>query len=310
MKMFNDYYVLHSSTNNWKEKFQKNPEGKKCRFCRKAYPHVEFEKKPHVLPELFGKNNITSNFECDNCNKKAQKYETDVATMINHNLTLLNLKSKHKVPNFQSIKHGYDKSTTLETLRNQRVFNFEQNLDDFQIDRENKTFAVNFRTKVFSPFSVYKIFLKMGISLLSNDEIQQNRHYLEFYDSETPIYNGMQVWRVFKYRILTRYFEKPSINLYRAKNTLVENNAFPEYVLIIHFANIVYQFFLPLSNKNILENDGKGTLYLELFPFPVYEYIDKLTNGFSIDFLDLDETKKMSINDNIQLSFKDIVSVK
>lgn len=68
-----DHYELYKSTSGHKDFYKKNPTGKKCRFCNKSYPDVSFKNIPHIIHELFGRNNIASNFECDNCNQKISK---------------------------------------------------------------------------------------------------------------------------------------------------------------------------------------------------------------------------------------------
>ena len=276
MESFLNYYELIKSTNDFKSVFTKEQSGKTCRFCNQSFPIVSFTNTPHIMPELFGRNNMTSNFECDECNKRFQKFETDTSTMIQHYVSLLNIKTKKGVPTFQSIKNEEHYSTTLKSINNQLNLNFRTNLTDFKSNEEDKTLTVNFRTKKFSPFSVYKTFLKIGISLLTDEELKENNHYIDFLDSEEPIMNGMQVWNSYRYMLKTKYYTTPIAYLYKAKKTLIENEVFPEYVLLICFSNMIFQFFLPISNKNIQEYNKQDKLRIELFPSFLYDDINKL----------------------------------
>ncbi|MBS1509369.1 MAG: hypothetical protein JST86_00895 [Bacteroidetes bacterium] len=298
MESFFDFYNLHKSTDDLTDSYSKTPATKKCRFCQKAYPDVLFDKIPHVIPEFFGRNSVTSNFECDECNKLFQAYETDTATMIQHYLALLNIKSKKGVPVFQSKKDQGSYSTTL----NNRNLYFGTNAEDYQFDDEQKTLTVNFRTKKFRPFSVYKIFLKMGISLLTEEELNENSHYLYFLNSKEPIDNGLQIWTAHRYMFKTKYYQTPKINLYKAKQTLIDKSEFPEFVLLINFANIVIQFFMPISKRNMEEHKYEHQLRLELFPAFV---LDDITRLKQIDtyYFDLMETEKVSITDKVVLHY-------
>lgn len=298
IESFFDFYDLHKSTDDFTDTYSKISANKKCRFCQRVYPDVTFDKIPHVIPELFGRNNVTSNFECDECNKLFQFYESDTATMIQHYLALLNIKSKKGVPVFQSKKDQGSYSTTL----NNRNLNFGMNVEDYHFNDEEKTLTVNFRTKKFRPFSIYKIFLKMGISLLTEDELEENSHYLDFLNSEEPIDNGLQVWTTYRYMFKSKYHLIPKINLYKAKHTLLDKSEFPEYALLINFANIVIQFFLPISKKNIDEHKFEHELRLELFPAFVLDDITRLKR-IETYYFELKETAKVSITDTVVLHY-------
>lgn len=308
MDYFLTYYELHRSSNDLIDKYRKDPIDKKCRFCGKSYPEVSFSAIPHIIPELFGKNSITSNFECDSCNTKFQRYECDVATMAQHYLSLLRIRTKHGVPTFQSHKKQREQSTTLKVDRNTLRLDFGHNLSDFKYDHENKLFLVKFRTKNFRFYNVYKVFLKMGISLLSDDEILDNEHFLDFLDSDEPIENGMQIWMAYRYILKTKYSLSPKIDLYKAKNVVVGTDEFPEYILLISFANVMFQFCLPISIKNMEVHEKRNTLRYELFPFFVLDGITTIDmDEFKPEMFDLSLTEKGSFEDVVAFKYDKII---
>lgn len=49
-----------NSTEKFERNFIKNIE-KTCKFCSKTTKETTFKNVPHIIPELFGKNNFTSN---------------------------------------------------------------------------------------------------------------------------------------------------------------------------------------------------------------------------------------------------------
>lgn len=308
MDYFLTYYELHRSSDDLIDKYRKDPTGKKCRFCGKAYPDVSFSAVPHVIPELFGKNNVTSNFECDNCNTRFQRYECDVATMAQHYLSLLRISTKHGVPTFQSHKKQGEQSTTLKVDRNTLRLDFGHNLSDFKYDHENKLFLVKFRTKNFKFYHVYKVFLKMGISLLTDEEIIDNEHYLDFLDSDEPIANGMQIWMAYRYVLKTKCSLSPKIDLYKAKDVVIGTDEFPEYILLISFANVMFQFCLPISTKNMEVHEKRNTLRYELFPFFVLDGITTFNiDEFKPEMFDLSLTEKGSFEDVVAFKYDKMI---
>ena len=92
---FIDKYEQISSTNDFKGKFN-NTFDKVCKFCLKTSKEATFKNIPHVIPELLGRNNYTSNDECDNCNKLFGTYESDLANYISPYQTLIGQKTKTK----------------------------------------------------------------------------------------------------------------------------------------------------------------------------------------------------------------------
>ncbi len=292
------HYDLLRSTDDITTRFTKNLRDKTCRFCNKKSPDVSFDTIPHIIPQLFGRNNLTSNFECDNCNRQFQKCESDTSNMIQHYLGLLRIKTKNGIPVFQSNKSSTEESTFLRSVNNSIKLDFGTNLKDFEFDEENKTLTVKFRTKHFKPFSVYKTFLKMGISLLSDEEISGNSHYLEFLNSDEPIKNGMQYWTAHRYMLKSKMHVQPKVNLYKAKTTINGNRVYPEYMILINFSNIIFQFFLPVSSKNINEFDKANQLRIELFPSFLLEDLTRL-RAIEMYNLDLSETNKIWITDKV-----------
>lgn len=302
MRSFFDFYELLQSSFDLTEKYVKDPEGKVCRFCLKSYPDVSFANLPHIVPELFGRNSSSSNFECDECNSKFQKNESDVSTMIQHYLAMTGVKSKKGVPNFQSQKDTDSYSTRAKRTDRHLNLNFGNNLDDFKFDEDAKTLAVFFRTKKFRPFSVYKILLKIGISLLPEEELNINNHFRDFLNAVEPIRNGMQIYTASRYMLRTGYVQIPNAQLYKAKETLIGNTVYPEYVIVINFANIILQMCLPIAFKNHSIHDPSQNLVFEMFPSFAREDIRRLSKIEMFQF-EMDDTRKVSITDKIILHY-------
>lgn len=92
---FLEKYQQLTTTKDFENKFKRNIK-KVCKFCSKTSNETTFLNTPHVIPELFGKNNYTSNYECDECNKLFSYFETDIANFISPYQTLIGQKTKKK----------------------------------------------------------------------------------------------------------------------------------------------------------------------------------------------------------------------
>lgn len=299
----NNYKLINSSDNiiPFKRKNQKV-----CRFCKKTSPEVSFNTVPHIIPELFGKNNITSNFECDNCNNTFQLYESSLSTLVLPYITLLGIRTKNKIPSFQSSKKNGKKATLMRIRDNVREFNFQNNLDDIKIDYSENKCTIIFRTKKFVPFHIHQILLKISISLLPESDLTENKHYLDHLFCKEPLNNGTEMPELWRYQLGNKIFKKPSAKLFKAKEVLVDRKEFPEYFLILVFGNIVFQYFLPLSKKNKRIHNKSNNISFEIFP-AFYWNISKI-NKIEYNTFDILETRKVTIDEKIDLTFDKIQS--
>ncbi|MDX2306309.1 MAG: HNH endonuclease [Microscillaceae bacterium] len=301
MKGFLDYYDLVSQTSDQSQ--FKNNVHKVCRYCGKSSLETSFKTIPHIIPELFGKNSHTRNNECDACNQKFQLYESHTATFIQPFLTLYGVSTKKGIPEFQSRKNLGEKSTKLKVIDGKREFKVMNNLDDFKYFGKNGI-RLTLRTRHFIPFYIYKLFFKIGISLLPDSEVEDNKHYLELLSLSEPISDGLQFYSIWRYTMSSKIFLNPQAQLYKAKSIVINQNEFPEYVLMVQTGNLIYQFFLPISLKNIEFHNTSNFLILELFPSFIHEadkFIKlKSLKKIDIKHLDLSITKKICFDEVIE----------
>ena len=80
-----------------------NDEVRMCRFCGLGEPDVTFRKIAHAIPEFLGNKIITSQNECDSCNKKlADEYEDHLAKWFGPLRAVSQIKGKNGVPTYAS----------------------------------------------------------------------------------------------------------------------------------------------------------------------------------------------------------------
>lgn len=298
---FSDY-ELAGSTDSL-ENYHDNFNQKFCRFCGRSYPEVSFRTKPHLLPELFGRNKFLSNNECDLCNASFKSCETDMANFIAPYMAFYGILTKRGVPVFQSRKAPYQEATTLRAEGEERQMYFGNNLDDFAYDEERQSFSFTLKTKKFSSYALYKVLLKIGIALMPEAQFMNNRYYLQFLRSEEPIKNGMQHWNLYRFVRPGMMVTEPSALLYRAKQVIAYGMELPEYCLVIKFANMIFQMFLPVSINNLQQHDPHRDELRWWFPGFVGQPFHTISES-KIEVIDLSEVEKGAIDEAMTVYYE------
>lgn len=299
---FWEKYSLISDSDSFADNSDKP---KKCKFCKNQEPTVSFNNVPHVIPELLGSNSITYKNECDTCNSTFSKYESHLAIFLRPYLTLNNVKGKKRIPKFHSRKDG--KGTITEVISSEegkRELYFNQNLDDFEIDEENKVMHVNFRKSPFKPRHVYKAIARIGISLLPESQLSFYEHVCEWLKINNDDFINF-LPHAFITVMTRKKFNSPFANLYKAKNLVKDNEEMPDLTLVLGFSNVVIQLFIPYSTEFDRIHDSNRNLSVNLFPAFAW---DDLQNKSSIRIasVDLSSNETISQDQKISFSFRDI----
>lgn len=264
---FDEVYTLIGSS----ETLPNNvPDTRICRFCGKNGDDVAFKKVAHACPELLGQNNLVIYDECDSCNEKFSKYESHLSKFFLPYLSIVGVKGKKKIPNFQSRKDNDDENTrtSLRYTDEGKINLFLNSLDDYNVDIENKTMSIRFRNPAIKPIYVYKSLLKVALSFLPQNKIQKYQllfDWLQNENTEIVFFSSL-----FITKLTHKKFGKPFVQLYEANNIFTDKGFHPELTLVINFANIIAQIYLPLSESfDYPKSDGKSPT-LELYPAFIY----------------------------------------
>jgi hypothetical protein len=297
-------YELYSDSNQFIGQYDFRSVDKVCRFCTESFPKVQFNNIPHLVPELFGENNTSSNFECDDCNKKFSVYESHTASFIQHHLTVLGKKSKQKIPIYQSKRDPDGNFTRME--RDDSVLKVNTYIANGDIKFHTGKGVIQFTTKPFVPFYVYKVLLKIGIALLKDDDLRLNNHFLDYLTLKEPNDDVVDFYTAHKYINTTLMFERPRAVLFRAKNMVFDEYNFPEYILVLYFANVALQLFLPMSANNKEIHTAERGLYFHIFPIPLLNFTNNV-NQDSVDSFDLRSVDKSRLTDYVHFCYDPIL---
>lgn len=267
--------------------------GKKtCKFCGQSSDETTFKTKPHVIPELLGKNNFTSNEECDSCNELFGRFESSFANYISPYQTLIGQRTKNKIPKFQSRKEGREQSTTIVNNAGGPNINFGRNLSDFVYDYENNILSIKLKKKKFNPIHVYKGLVKIGMSLCPAKEIANYQKTLKWLRMDEENLGQRMVYDIpltlFRTRFSSKHFSKPSATLYKRVSDFTSNIYRPNLCLVVNSGILVFQIFIPFCKET--ENIDLTKFSFEPTIFPAFIFDLKFPAGqkeMKIDIADL-----------------------
>lgn len=229
----------------------------RCRFCGKTTPEVTFKEKAHLFPESLGNKLFVSKNECDSCNHVFAKYELDLNTFLFPLLVLNGVRGKNGIKKYRS----NDKSSRVEHTEN--GFKITENLGKFNIhdDEVKKELQYEFDINPYSLSNVYRILLKMALSILPEDE------FAKFSFAKDALINRRLIGCE---AVMLDFF--PGFNRFEftvvGYMNKVNNPAIPSYQFAIMNGDFLLQ--IPIfSDDYIKNNDGKEiTLDLRSVPTP------------------------------------------
>ncbi|PBQ32730.1 hypothetical protein CNR22_13415 [Sphingobacteriaceae bacterium] len=269
-----DFFKKYSLVGSSKTIDLKKSKAKVCRYCSKNNTQTKFNQDTHLIPELLGENDTLTFDECDTCNKTFSNFESHLATFVRPYLTMLGVKGKKKIPKFHS--RTKDRNEETRTILEHQEGNHKklilQDLDDYRINHDEKTFDIIFRKAPFVPLRVYKSILKIGLSLLPLEDDKNNQRSFTWLNSDNV--ELAYVSTGFITSLTRTYFQTPWADLYQANKLGTTRKVFPKHTLILGFANQIVQIFLPFSNEQADVHTGKRPLDLILYPSFAFDKIE------------------------------------
>ena len=173
----------------------------------------------------------------------------------------VNVKTKNGVPTFKSRRENVEKSTTVKVEDNNRSF-FVENAADFVIDRELKEATFTVRRQKANSINIYKSLARIGIILMPPPEdIPNYKQFIDWLINKNESYNKIPLL-ISRNMLVDKYYNVPSVQLYRIKDANLIDCVKPQYVLIVRAANLIFQLPYPI----FVGLDPKTKLVLDLLP--------------------------------------------
>lgn len=224
------------------------PNNKVCRFCTKDSTQTTFKKRAHLIPEFMGNKYFFSNFECDQCNDLFSLYETSLANYGGILNTLSKIKGKKGYPKHKSSIESTE--TFIEddkvVIRIHKPTGTDKNsLESVQYDKTTQMLTLNVTKYPYVPLDGYKALLKIGLSMISDNELNDYEELLKWLvkEGEFKVDEQKPLFHIYK-RTGGLLFKHPFAILFKKKSQM-KNEPCPTHTLILHYGIFKYQIFLP-----------------------------------------------------------------
>ena len=177
-------------------------EKRKCRFCSNTDVKC-FRKTAHAIPEFLGNKCIVSLDECDHCNNKFSKYESELASFLGPYLAMGKIKGKRGLPKVKGVGFELTRSDKKISISSHKDINDAIYFDPFTNTLKLRAHLPKHK---FVPRDAYKALCKIALSILPEDELEnfeklskwildqndeEDFHYLECSFAQTEIYHHL-----------------------------------------------------------------------------------------------------------------------
>jgi hypothetical protein len=239
-----------------------DPKKRHCRFCGKRPPEATFRKVAHAIPEALGNKSIESAYECDACNEMfGNGIENDLGNWSKPIRTFARIRGKSGVP---TLKKGGDKGWRIE--HDDTGFHVKSYEDDplFEIDEANKTITFKLKRDPYTPVAVLKAFMKIGLTLLPEDEVENFPHLMAWV-------RDLDHTRVFADQCPVLYTFQPGpmpndlIDVYILRRKPDVSGCLYAF-LVLGYGNEMFQVPLPSQKHDAATNGQAVSIYR--FPAP------------------------------------------
>jgi len=219
-----------------------------CRFCGKGSMDVTFKKDAHRISQSLGNGYLLSDFECDECNLLFGTYENDLTTYFLPFLALQGIRGQEGTRKFKSSKVRFE-DFEFEGIQMMRVSRINTDDDTIIADHETGKNSIKFTKGTYTPLKVYKAFLKMALSCISDEDAKLYRLAINTLLADAHDKGISQFAKLAVHSMPISFGHRPPVVfIYRKKDITAK---IPTHVFVLHFANVYVQFFLPLHTGDI-----------------------------------------------------------
>ena len=259
-----------------------------CRFCGRTEPEVTFKKVAHAIPHFIGNRTLKSLYECDDCNGNVfSPMESQFSQFMSIYHTFYHVSKGGRVPTFRN--NSKEQSKIVVDGGTIKIDCVEGEDLVPEIDKKKHTFKIKAK-RSYVPQSVYKIFIKMALSIMPEAEMMHFKTTLEWLMGKKEFaYNLMLIER--RYDGLMNPFGFDSCMLFKRKDDHRDN--VPAYIFGLAYYNFFFETYIPLCDE---DRDLDGNVEIPFIPTP----LDYDGCKFSKMIHDLSSTEKVSKEDVVQ----------
>jgi len=302
--------IAHKQFSNRKLK----PKGERiCRFCNERNDPSLFKAISHLIPHMLGNHYIFSDFECDNCNKIFSKYESDLSYSLGIFRTMFSVKGKRGIPTFDSLSYAV-------RAKQQNLFGANAvilTLNDLErpkscyIDKEAGQCRIRFKKQGYIPLNLYRILLKMALSVLPEKYAPHYTLAYEFILNKASCDWPDILCQILTYELPFEYqIELPVCYLFQKKDP---RKMLPTHFFSLYFKHMIFEF--PLYFYGLDIEKGLFEASEVNLPFcPPILYRTPIEKACFSKWMDLSSSSKLYEEQSLSFSFipemmTDLISV-
>ena len=257
----------------------------RCRFCGNENRDF-FKEKAHVIPHSIGNKVLKSSYECDKCNTRFCKMESQFSNFMALYHVFSHVSRGEKEP----IYRNNSKSTIKANADGIDIYlvHKDENLK-VELDREGKMITVE-GVRSYIPLDVYKVFVKMALCIMPEKEMKYFNSTLKWLMSENMLIPNLYLSiRMYKY---VEPFNGACM-VYKRKSGCKEN--VPCYLFCLTYNNFFFQIAIPLCTQDA---GIKGKVKMPYIPC----IMDKEGTGYNEYWLNLSSLEKVT-KEKVSLKF-------
>jgi len=262
-KVISSYNLLVSQVDNH-QKHHHVSKKNNCRYCG-AYDQNDsvvkqsiksgnlvspqlssFSKLAHAVPTLIGNKNLIAKDECNTCNEFFSLLENDLARFLGVSRTTGKISGRNGIP-----KTKFNDNEFIDIVDGDFVFASTENSTYYS---ETEEFMIVEESKKYHPQNVYKIFVKMAMSILPKDKLVHFEKTIKWLkgDYKTKDEDRSQFcFTEIKWPVRNIY-PFITVDLYERKFDLIN---IPFLFARISFGGYAFQFNIPFAEMNNLVKD-------------------------------------------------------
>ncbi|MDE0380672.1 MAG: hypothetical protein OXI20_15655 [Rhodospirillales bacterium] len=220
---------------------------RRCRFCGNSEPETRFTSKAHAIPECLGNKSLFTKYECDTCNEHfGSAFERDLGNWSIVSRVLAGIRGKRRVPRVE--ESGSQSGLRVTQSSVGLVYTEFGDSSIIILDENNKQVQLDAKRYAYRPRAVLKSFVKIGLTLLPDDEIGhfsetltwlRNADHSRSFFQRCPVIDTFICGPSWRQLIIVRLLRRKS-----------HCNDLPYTFLILGFANHLFQVWLPCRAKD------------------------------------------------------------
>jgi hypothetical protein len=234
-------------------------EPRRCRFCQNPPTSLSFCSDAHVVPEALGNRDLLSHEECDDCNNRGSRLETDLASHLALTRALSRIRGKRS----GDIKHKYGKAPSyVEGHSTSNTVTISKAIDDPSLVIQRTSTGIRYIAKIpgYRLVNVAKALGRMALFVADETDLPKLEHVRRWIRSE-EVWLPVVMHEAF---IPGTGLARVAIQLYRRADDA--RSDIPPYRIALAYSSVVLFLHIPESSWDLPKD--LAVPYLGVSPYP------------------------------------------